>query len=270
MSDLLDIPGTEKSIGALSIDVAANADKARKERDMTQAVEPIRQATELSPTSTMTPMDMVYQVVQSGQPIEVVREMMALAREIKREQSREAFDAAISKAKAQITPIVRNATGHNNKRYADFSAIARSIDPILSQHGFSYRYKVSQSDRITVTCILSHEGGHAEETTLSAPSDTSGNKNAIQAIGSTLTYLQRYSLTAALGLAASNDDDGKAAGAGELISEDQALALRDLILEMNADEAKFLRFLKLESLEEIQASKYQECVNLLKQSKRTA
>ena len=95
-----------------------------------------------------------------------------------------AFSAAVASAKAEIKPVVRNATGHNSKKYADFSAIAREVDPILSAHGLSYRFQSRQADKITVKCILSHCDGHAEETELSAPADQTGNKNAIQAIGS--------------------------------------------------------------------------------------
>lgn len=40
-----------------------------------------------------------------------------------------------------------------------------------------------------------------------APSDLSGNKNAIQAIGSTTTYLMRYTLIAAFGLTTADEDN---------------------------------------------------------------
>jgi hypothetical protein len=61
-----------------------------------------------------------------------------------------------------------------------------------------------------VTCILTHEKGHSEETSLQGPPDTSGSKNSIQAVGSSVTYLCRYTLLAACGLAASEDTDGVA------------------------------------------------------------
>ena len=93
--------------------------------------------------------------------------------------------------------------------------LPQMVDPIITSHGLSYRFRTQQNDKINVTCILSHKAGHYEETTLSGPADATGSKNAIQAIGSTLTYLQRYSLVQALGLAAANDDDGKSSGKRE-------------------------------------------------------
>src|SRR5437660_174203 len=62
---------------------------------------------------------------------------------------------------------------------------------------------------IRVTCILTHVQGHSEQVSMSAQPDTSGSKNSIQAIGSTASYLQRYTLFAATGLAPKDaDTDG--------------------------------------------------------------
>jgi len=44
---------------------------------------------------------------------------------------------------------------------------------------------------------------------MSAPNDVSGNKNAIQSIGSTNSYLQRYTLCNAFGISAEQDNDGQ-------------------------------------------------------------
>jgi hypothetical protein len=180
------------------------------------------------PAQPITPMEMLNTALTRGADISVLEKLMALQERWEANQARKAFDAAIAEAKGEIGPIVRNAKGHNDKRYADFSAIARTVDPILAKHGLTYRFRTEQTDRIHVTCILSHRDGHSETTTLAGPADNSGSKNAIQAIGSTLTYLQRYSLVQALGLAASNDDDGKSAAptadADELRAEGERIA----------------------------------------------
>jgi hypothetical protein len=203
---------------------------------------------EPQPSRAVTPMDMLNRAVETGAGLEMVEKLMSLQERWETGQARKAFDRAIAAAKAKITPIQRNAKGHNDKRYADFAAIAKVVDPILSEHGLSYRFRTAQSDRISVTCILSHEDGHSEETTLTGPADTSGSKNAIQAIGSTLTYLQRYSLVQMLGLAASNDDDGKAAADGGTISEDQAAELIALADEVGADKRAFCEYFKIDGI----------------------
>jgi ERF superfamily. len=163
----------------------------------------------------VTPMDMLDRAISSGAGIEVLEKLMALQERYEANQARKAFDNAISLAKAEISPVVRNKKGHNSTKYADFSAISNAIDHIITAHGLSYRFKSAQSDRITVTCVLSHRDGHSEETTLSGPPDATGNKNAIQAIGSTITYLQRYTLIQSLGIAVTDDDDGTKAKSAE-------------------------------------------------------
>lgn len=212
---------------------------------------------------TTTPMTMLEKAVSSGASLEMVEKLMALQERWEANQARKAFDEAIAAAKAEIKPVVRNATGHNAKRYADFAAIANAIDPVISKHGLSYRFRTNQTDKIAVTCILSHKAGHYEETTLAGPADASGSKNAIQAIGSTLTYLQRYSLVQALGLAASNDDDGRTSVGGDVITQAQADTLIDLLEASGKDRAKFLRWAKVERIEDIPAGIYQACVNAI-------
>ena len=217
---------------------------------MTLPAENIRQI-ESQALVAVTPMDMLNRAVSSGASLEMVEKLMTLQERWEAGQARKAFDEAIAGAKAEIPPIQRNAKGHNDKRYADFAAIAKVVDPILSKHGLSYRFRTSQGERISVTCVLSHKSGHSEETTLSGPADASGSKNAIQAIGSTLTYLQRYSLVQMLGLAASNDDDGKAGGDGEMISQDQVEQLIALCEETGSDKEAMCRYFKVHGIAEI-------------------
>jgi hypothetical protein len=201
----------------------------------------------------IAPLDMLNRAVLAGADITLIEKLMALHERWDANQARKAFDEAVAAAKKEMPPIQRNVAGHNAKKYADFAAIARVVDPIIGAHGLSYRFRTTQNDRISVTCILSHKAGHSEETTLSGPADTSGSKNAIQAIGSTLTYLQRYSLVQMLGLAAGNDDDGKASGDGEAITEEQLLGLIDLADEVGADKIAFCKYFNVESLAAIQA-----------------
>ncbi len=207
----------------------------------------------------VTPMDMLNRAVSSGASLDMIEKLMNLQERWDASQARKAFDEAVSSAKAEIPAIQRNATGHNDKRYANFAAIARVVDPIIGKHGLSYRFRTTQNERISVTCILSHKAGHSEETTLAGPADTSGNKNAIQAIGSTLTYLQRYSLVQMLGLAAAADDDGKAGGSGATITQEQADELRDLLDLKGADRQAFLKWAKQDRVEDISADRYEAC-----------
>ncbi len=197
--------------------------------------------------------------------VEKFERLMLMKERVEKEAARKAFNAAIAAAKNEMPQIVRNAEGHNRMRYADFSAIARAVDPILAKHGLSYRFRTNQPDKATVsvTCIISHVDGFFEENTLSGGPDKSGSKNDIQAVGSTLQYLQRYSLVGGLGLATTKDDDGQAASMGGGLSEDQLLKLRDMIESVGADEVKFARHMKVERLSEIAASGFDAAMKAL-------
>jgi hypothetical protein len=219
-----------------------------------------------------TPMEMAYQLIQNGADLGSVKEMLALSKELAADQARRAFDEAVALAKAEIPVVGKNAKGHNDKRYADFSAYAKAVDPVIAKYGLSYRFRTAQTDKITVTCVLSHKAGHSEENSLSGPADSSGSKNAIQAIGSTLTYLQRYTLIQALGLAASSDDDGRVSSQtvdDEPISKEQTVEILRLVEETGTDIAKFCAYMRVEAVPEIMTTQFQRAVTML-QKKRGA
>lgn len=210
--------------------------------------------------------DMLSEAIRAGQPIEVIRELKAMAKEFEADEKRAAFDAAIADAKAEITPIIRTRDGHNSK-YADFAAIAMAVDPVLSKHGLSYRHRSEVGDKITVVCRLAHKAGHYEETALPAPPDTSGSKNSIQAIGSTLTYLQRYTLLLSLGLSTAHDDDGQAAGAGELISDEQRETILARLDAKKADVGKFCSYFKVPTVAALPVKRFDEAVRMIEAKK---
>lgn len=219
---------------------------------------------------SVTPMDMLDRALASGASVEVLDKLLTLRERWEANQARKLFDAAIAGAKAEIPVIIKNRQGHNNKRYADFAAIAAVVDPIIGRHGLSYRFRSQQTDKIAVTCILSHEAGHFEETSLAGPADATGSKNAIQAIGSTLTYLQRYTLVQALGLAAGEDDDGKSVSTADdgPISAEQAETVRKLIEETGTDIVKFCEWAKVEAVPQIMASQLKRTIDMLEAKKR--
>jgi hypothetical protein len=68
-----------------------------------------------------------------------------------------------------------------------------------------------------------------------------------------------------LGLAAAADDDGKAADAGGVISQEQFEAIRELIDTIGADIQKTCQFFKVDGLALLPAAKYDEATLRLNQ-----
>ena len=221
---------------------------------------PADSAPMLLASNAITPSDMIARALERGASIETLKKLITLQERWEANQARRAFDEAVSAAKVDIQPAIRNKVGHNSRKYADFASVAAAVDPVIGKHGLSYRFRTKQEGSIAVTCILSHRGGHSEENTLSGPADQSGNKNAIQAIGSTMSYLMRYSLVQALGLSTVEDDDGKASqtGAANPISADDAASLRAKMQAAGLAETRFCTVMKIEAVEDLPSSKYDE------------
>ena len=110
-----------------------------------------------------TPMEMLSRALDRGADLTVLEKLMDLQERHEKNQARKAFDAAIAEAKAKIKPVTKNRTGNNQTKYADLSAYAKEIDPVLAEYGLSYRYRSNQDGiAIRVTCILTHRDGHGE------------------------------------------------------------------------------------------------------------
>lgn len=168
--------------------------------------------------SPTTPMMLVAQALNSGASMETLERMIALQERWEANEARKAFETAMAEAAKQM-PIINKTSqvmfdsrsgGRTNYRHADLAEIVQAVAPVLGAHGLSHRFitDAEPGKPVKVTCVISHKQGHSISNALSGPHDTSGSKNAIQAMGSTITYLSRYTLMAVLGLAATKDDDG--------------------------------------------------------------
>lgn len=229
--------------------------------------------------AVVTPMTMIDRALVSGASPETLEKLLALQERWEANQGRKAFDEAMAAAKAEIPIIIKNRTvdftsskGRTHYKHEDLAEIAATVVPILSKFGLSYRFRTSAEPNqpIMVTCIVTHRQGYYEETTLSGPRDDSGNKNAIQQVGSTLTYLQRMTLKAALGLAAAEDDDGRKSDdpKSDPISQDQVSKVMALIEETDTDIAKYCEYLGIEAVAKLTTGQLPRALAVLEKKRR--
>lgn len=129
------------------------------------------------------------------------------------------FAEAFARASASFPTIPLNGKGHNGKPYATLEDITKLTRPVLSEHGLVMTFAIKVENEVVVTAKLMHKAGHSEETSIALPRDTSGSKNAVQAVGSTQKYGQRYTAQAILGLSLGEDDEDDGRGAGPAIQE---------------------------------------------------
>lgn len=245
---------------------------------MSTAVKPAADITITTPTvayeggAVMTPMAMIAGALEKGATPETLEKLLALQERWEAGQAKKAFDVAIGAAKAQIPTIIKDkgasfeGKGGNTTsyRYETMPALAKVLEPILHAQGLSYRYTSEVvNGQIAVTCIVSHVGGHKEGTTLQCPPDTTGSKNAVQAIGSAVTYLQRYTLKLALGISASDDDDANKVSDMDTINADQFRELTALIEKAEADERKIIDYVGGNDLESLSVAQFKKAMGAL-------
>lgn len=166
-----------------------------------------------------SPMGMMMAAMKQGATLDQVEKMMDLQERWEHREAEKAFNDALAAFKAEAVEIIKRKAvdftsqkGRTHYKHAELSDVVEAVGPALSKHGFAWSWKTEQnSGSIRVTCILKHRQGHSDSVSLESGADQSGNKNSIQAIASTITYLQRHTLKAITGVSEKGDDtDGVA------------------------------------------------------------
>jgi hypothetical protein len=155
-----------------------------------------------------------------------------------REEARKAFVASMIRFKQDPPTLVKDTpvyfAGQLKYKYAALDQVCNEICKALSKVGIAHAWSLNQLDGlVTVTCTLTHELGHSESVSMSGPPDTSGQKNSVQSIASTKSYLERYTLLAITGMATEDEDTD-----GRIPSEDLENDIDHLMESKNIDELK--------------------------------
>lgn len=128
-----------------------------------------------------------------------------------------AFNIAFAQMQPKIPTIIERKSTDKGK-YAPREDIVEVIRPILSEFGFSLSFRTEWPEKtvVKVVGILTHREGHSRESEFMSAADTSGSKNAVQALGSAVEYGRRYTTTDLLNIASrGGDDDARGSGKPE-------------------------------------------------------
>jgi hypothetical protein len=127
-----------------------------------------------------------------------------------------ALAGALAKAQAAFPAIARDKevtvsserTGKSYKfKYAPLDSILNAVRAPLSSNGLALVQLLDDGDLVT---MLMHESGARLAGRVTLPT-----VEGVQALGSAITYLRRYSIQAILGIAAEEDDDGNHASGND-------------------------------------------------------
>jgi len=198
----------------------------------------------------LTPAGLLEIAVTQGADLEKMEKLMDLQDRWEKNEARKAYVVAMTEFKKNPPEIIKDMkvsfetqAGVTSYDHASLANVTAVIGTELSKYGLSCRWNIEQGDfGIKVTFILMHTAGHSENVSMFAPADSSGKKNPIQAIASTVSYLERYTMLAGTGLAAKGmDTDGKLPEEEpEPITKEQIEEIDGLKKDLGMDEIKYV------------------------------
>ena len=106
----------------------------------------------------------------------------------------------------QEVPVIHKGTSGYGYSYADLPAIFEKINPLMKKHGLGFTQLLNSESLDTV--IFHIESGESITSSVAIPHGVQlKGMNDFQVLGSAITYLRRYALSAALGLVTDKDTD---------------------------------------------------------------
>jgi hypothetical protein len=106
----------------------------------------------------------------------------------------------------QEVPTIHKDTQGYGYTYAELSTILEKINPLLKKHGLGFTQPICGQSVKTI--IFHAESGETIECATDIPQGVHlKGMNEFQVLGSAITYIRRYALSAALGLVTDKDTD---------------------------------------------------------------
>lgn len=202
--------------------------------------------------------------------LEEIEKAMGLHKEWEERQAKKAYFAAMAAFRADPPDVVKSVTvdyktskGRTHYTHADLGEACGIINAALAPHGLSPSWEPEQRSEslVCVTCTITHALGYSQSITLCGPPDSSGGKDPLKSIGSTVSILSRYTLFSILGIAARGQDSEAPTPQG--LSPKELSEIMDLVDTRIASKADFLTFLQVPSFEAIPAHRFTEVRQIL-------
>ncbi|WP_052715687.1 ERF family protein [Devosia chinhatensis] len=232
----------------------------------------------MQPASQLTPIQMAYQLLSNGHDLGAVKEMIAFGKELEADAAEKAFNEAMAAAQKEMGVVATNMANTQTKsRYADYAQLDKALRPIYTKHGFALSFNDgvgAPADWVRIVCHVTNSG-HTRTYHKDMPADGKGARGndvmtKTHAVGAAQSYAMRYLLRMIFNVAVGEGDtDGNMPA--ELITEQQVLDLNDLIdtvverlgAKRPGYVTTFLKFMKVDCIEDIAARDYQKAVTAI-------
>jgi hypothetical protein len=201
----------------------------------------------------------------TAENVGVVKTLCELKEREEKRRGEQEFAAAFAKLQTETPKIaaqkaVPDNSGNVRYKFAPYEDIMRAVRPLLSKYGFAVTYDQDIADgRVIVTCTLLHTGGHSRSNKFACRIGSGPPKaSEAQGDGAATTYAKRFALCAALGITIETDDsDGRNEGDLATITPEQAADFRLRCEEVSIDMAKFVKWLGVDSFDDIKAKDWE-------------
>lgn len=235
-------------------------------------------AKQMMPSTTLTPIQMAYQLMANGHDLAKAKELIAFGKELEADEAKKAFNIAMAEAQAEMQPVATNADNNQTRsKYATYDQLDRALRPIYTKHGFGLSFDEADSpkpDCIRIVCEVTHRAGHTKTYHRDMPADGKGAKGGdvmtkTHAAGAAASYGMRYILRGIFNVAVGEgDNDGNIEQAGPALTEDQIMDLQALVQEFGADAKKLCQRLKVQYLDDLPQSRLKEAVAMIQSKGR--
>jgi len=162
---------------------------------------------------------------------------------------------ALGKFQAEVKPVPKNGLNpYFKSKYATLEDVISTIRKPLTDNGLSFSQFPTGDNELST--ILMHESGEWLKSTCKInPKD-----NTPQGVGSAITYMRRYAISAILGISTEEDDDGNSASNSK---ESKAVTVfKDAIARATAEQLEEYKG-KLEKSKKYNAEQKTELVKLM-------
>ena len=221
---------------------------------------------------SLTPFQMLQIAVEQGADIDKLDKLMQLEERWRENQAKQAFYQALTEFKKNPPKVAKDAINKQyNSKYSTLGHFTNVVNAALGENGLTASWEFDQKDNgeIEVTCTLTHSMSHSKSVSLIAPPDTSGAKNKIQQIKSTITYLELATFQAITGIVATDnaaDDDGNSYTNKKVyITPDQVCDLQNALAVADLSETDLCKQAKIGSIELLEAQRFAGCKKWIEQ-----
>ncbi len=168
--------------------------------------------------------------------------------------------SALAKAQAELRDANKSKEGYGYK-YAPLDEVLKIVRGVLAKHGISFIQTSNffKEGVLEVTTTLFYEDEFIESK-VAAPYNQLRGMNDYQSIGSGLTYLRRYGLSLAVGIASDEDND---AHGQKSIAKKEKEEILSLLQATKSDVKKFLKWLGVGSVDELNEEAYYKAKDVL-------